>query len=211
MIRSKVNRGASGEPDGCYCSSHLKDRLLIDRVLNDDDDAKEEFVARYRKLIYSLLITGNLPVDEREDLFQQVFVHLWEQDYRRLRLWSGTERFAAWLSCIVKHLVADHWRNQARCNAIPCALADGNVESVEYLGMQRVYASHLTAVVGDALRRLSHSDKDLMIRRFYRGESYREMAAASQRTIGHLGVSLQRAEIRMRRLLIKEYPDFFSE
>jgi RNA polymerase sigma factor (sigma-70 family) len=205
------NKGITSEAYRASGMQHVSDRRLIDRMIEGDPEAKEEFVSRFRKFIYHLLIENGLSEEDREDLFQQVFVHLWEQDYRRIRQWKGTETFLAWLRYVVKNLISDHRRNGSSRREILCDLAPCIAEADENTQVQQFYVSQQSRAVTATLRRLSSYDAELVVRRFYYGQSYREMASAYRLTVGHLGVHLHRARNRLWRCLRREYPDLFCE
>jgi len=58
-------------------------------------------------------------------------------------------------------------------------------------------------VLNAAMGKLSERDRDLIHRRYYQEESYREIADALGLTVNHVGVALFRAESRLRLILKK--------
>jgi RNA polymerase sigma factor (sigma-70 family) len=54
-----------------------------------------------------------------------------------------------------------------------------------------------------ALQKLSDRDRDLIHRRYYLEESYREIGIALGMTVNHVGVALFRAESRLKVILEK--------
>jgi RNA polymerase sigma factor (sigma-70 family) len=54
-----------------------------------------------------------------------------------------------------------------------------------------------------ALENLRERDRELIHRRYYLDESYREIAEALGMTVNHVGVSLFRAESRLKNILLK--------
>jgi len=91
------------------------DRELVTRILRGDRRAQGQFVLRFERLIHRALHALYLSEQEREDLFQQVFLHLWEQDCRRLKQWQGRGggKFSSYLRVIVRRLVYDAQRHRA--------------------------------------------------------------------------------------------------
>jgi RNA polymerase sigma factor (sigma-70 family) len=61
---------------------------------------------------------GQIPADEQTDLRQQIFLHLIEDDCRRLRLYDQSKAsFKTWLHTVVEHEVSHylHRRKNAEC------------------------------------------------------------------------------------------------
>jgi RNA polymerase sigma factor (sigma-70 family) len=61
--------------------------------------------------------------------------------------------------------------------------------------------------IQQALEGLRQRDRDLICRRHYRGESYKEIAAGMGMTVAHVGVALARAEQRLKSAFSALYPD----
>jgi RNA polymerase sigma factor (sigma-70 family) len=58
-------------------------------------------------------------------------------------------------------------------------------------------------VLKAAMKKLSERDRDLIHRRYYLEESYREIAESLGITVNHVGVALFRAESRLKVILKK--------
>lgn len=185
----------------------MADQELICHLLTGDRAASGRFVRRFERLIHRQLHDLHVPLQDHEDLFQEVFLHLWEHDCRRLRLWQGRGRglFSSYLRVVIRRLICDVRR--ARAVPLPvedAALAGGEPEEdpESLLLSQEQQGAILQAVAG-----LRQRDRDLICRRYYRGESYKEMAAGMGLTVGHVGVALARAEQRLKAAFCASYPD----
>jgi len=207
-----------GRGDSARLQGIETDRRLIERVVNGEGRAREEFVARYRRVIYAVLNRYTLTADEREDLFQQVFVHLWDHQCLRLRQWQpdGTGRFSSFLCVVVGRLALDHFRSRRRftldatpvlsleeedCSSLVSALPDPH---------EQVCAAERRSILKQAIQRLPRRDSDLLQRRYYRQQTYGEIAEALGMTVGHMGVALQRAHTRLRKELCRDHAELFS-
>jgi len=185
----------------------MADQDLICHLLNGDRAASGRFVHRFERLIHRQLHDLHVPLQDHEDLFQEVFLHLWEHDCRRLRLWQGRGRglFSSYLRVVIRRLICD----VRRARAVPLlvedlALVGGEPEE----DPERLLLSQeQQSAVLQALDGLRQRDRDLIFRRHYRGESYKEMAAGMGLTVGHVGVALARAEQRLRDAFRACYPD----
>jgi RNA polymerase sigma factor (sigma-70 family) len=170
----------------------LDDARLVSRVLNREPGALEEFISQYRPFVYSILTRHlRLARDDADDLYQTFLVHMLSADMRRLRRWSGRFPLSSYLGRIVRNLAEDRRREQARV-VLP-ELEDVVVNVL--LDVER------RDIVGRALRQVSARDRELLRRRYYLDQSYAEIAEAMQITPTNVGVSLIRAERRLRKKL----------
>ncbi len=86
-------------------SDYASDQELITAVCAGSEQAADTFIIRYRPLATGLAI-GRFGFSETdaEDLFNQLIVMLWQNDFRVLRAWRKRGRFSTYLSVIVLHL-----------------------------------------------------------------------------------------------------------
>ena len=101
---------------------HFPDRVLVDRLLAGDPEAADHFVTRFSRLVWAVLVRDvGMVHPQGDDVFQELFLRLWEDDYRRLRNWPGEGDFAGYLVPIVRHLAIDHVRGRRpeRENPLP--------------------------------------------------------------------------------------------
>ncbi|MFK7984809.1 MAG: RNA polymerase sigma factor [Sandaracinaceae bacterium] len=83
-------------------------RVLLSRHANGDRDAFRQLVQAYAKPIYGILAGSGVPADERDDLFQEIFVKVHRAAGRRMP--TGPVR--PWLFTIAVNTVRDHLRRQ---------------------------------------------------------------------------------------------------
>jgi RNA polymerase sigma factor (sigma-70 family) len=194
------------------------DQRLITRVIQGEQQAQQEFVSRYQRLIYAVLSRYDLTADEREDLYQQVFVHLWERDCSRISQWKpdGAGRFSAFLCVIVSRLAVDHFRSRrGRGVETPVEIsieADGcrELSALDPDPYQQACRSEQGRILLHAMEKLSPRDRDLLLRRYYRQQTYAEIATALNITVNYVGVALLNAHRRLRKELCLTHPDLFA-
>lgn len=172
---------------------------LVARLLSGDPRALEQFVQTYRRFITSIVSRQpNLHSQDVDEVYQRFLLHIWEDGYRRLRPWSGTRSLRSYLGSIARNLARDYRRERRRNSenatarelaVIPAAEAKNDWGTV--------------AVLTSAVGKLSERDRDLIHRRYYLEESYREIADALGLTVNHVGVALFRAETRLKFILKK--------
>ena len=169
--------------------------LLVSRILEGDSGALDELISLYRSLIYAILVRHlNFPPDDADEIFQRFLVRIWENDFRRLRAWRRNAPLAAYIGKMVRNLAGDFRRERRRDTQID----DAGQSILDY--------SHLEAdrahVVEAALSELSDRDRELIYRRYYLGQTYREIADELGMTPNHAGVALSRAQLRLKQILV---------
>jgi len=98
-----------------------KEKTLIAGCLRSEKDAWDSFVRQYSNLVYHTIkktlslhhVEPN--ADLVEDLYQEFFVSLLRNDYKKLRQFSGVHgcSLASWLRVITTRLTIDFVRKQA--------------------------------------------------------------------------------------------------
>ncbi len=188
----------------------VDDRQLIDRVLAGDTRAADAFVTRFTRLVWAILIrqTG-VAVGQVEDVYQEVFVRLWEDDYRRIRNWSRDGDFAAYLAPIVRHLALDALRKNRGDRERPLPeheeagteliVGDPSPEELAHIGQRR-------ELLEEAFLRLSVQDNELYELRFVQELSYQDISGQLRITINNVGVRLTRLVERLKRSCLAELP-----
>ena len=178
----------------------MEDRALIARVLAGETPAADLMVSRFTRFVWAILVRQlGLPRDLAEDLFQEVFVRLWEDDYRRLRSWSGEGDFASYLAPIVRNLALDRLRVNPDRHERPLDSRDEwsgldgepDAEELAWIHEQR-------EILRRAVGGLSERDRELVRRRYEQELSYREIAGAMNMTVNHVGVALARLTERLK-------------
>ena len=141
----------------------------------------------------------NLRPEDAEEVFQRFLFHIWEDGFRRLREWSGQVSVAAYLAAIARNLARDYLRETRWSGG-----DDFPEASIE---MDPFEETIRRETIETALSDLSPRDRELIYRRHYLGQSHREISTSLHMTINNAGVALYRAESRLRKILLKKYPD----
>jgi len=176
---------------------------LVARLLSGDGCAMEQLAYSYRGFISSIFNRQPyLSPDDVEELYQRFLFHIWEDGYRRLRPWKGTRSLRAYLGVVARNLARDYRRERRRN---PCAeICHDTLAAPPDRGSVDSWRSEL---LKREIDNLSLRDRELIHRRYYREESYREIAEAMGITVNHVGVALLRAENRLRAVLQKHRAD----
>jgi RNA polymerase sigma-70 factor (ECF subfamily) len=99
-----------------------QEQSLIADCVRGDKAAWDSFVERYSKLVYHTIKTtasfrqAETPPGFADDLFQDVFLSLVQDDFAQLRRFRGDNgcTLASWLRMIAARRTVDHLRKQRR-------------------------------------------------------------------------------------------------
>ena len=178
------------------------DVALVHRVVTGDSEAADLFVARFTRLIWWVLIHEiRLDREPAGEVYQDVFVRLWRDNYRGLRNWTGEGDFASYLTPIVRHLAVDRLRGRhpERHEPLPDfdeaghepRAPEADVDEITWVEQQRRLLDRAVAV-------LDARDRRLYELRFVEERSYQEIGSALGITVGNVGVRISRLSDRLR-------------
>jgi RNA polymerase sigma factor (sigma-70 family) len=178
---------------------HEEEILLVERLMSGDTFALDQFVSAYRRFITAVLSRQtDLSFEDVQELYQRFLLHIWEDGYRRLRPWSGTRSLRAYLGAIARNLARDY-RRERRFDVNGA----GRIPDCVQLADDAATRSDRRKIVQAALSQMSVRDRELIHRRYYLEQSYRDIASSLEMTVNHVGVALLRAESRLGAILEK--------
>jgi RNA polymerase sigma-70 factor (ECF subfamily) len=182
------------------------DRALIHGVLAGDPRAADLFVTRFTRLVWWILIHQiRLRPEPAEEVYQDVFVHLWDDDYRRLRNWSGEGDFAAYLAPIVRHRALDSLRREQGRPLHETDDRSGSDQADDRPDPhERAWIEEQRCLVDEAVAALGEPDRRLYEFLFVQERSYREVSASLGITVNHVGVRRNRLVKRLREAITAE-------
>jgi RNA polymerase sigma-70 factor (ECF subfamily) len=189
-------------------TADVSDVVLIHRVVAGDSDAADLFVARFTRLVWWVLVHQvRLPTEPAGEVFQDVFVRLWQDNYRRLRNWSGEGDFAAYLVPIVRHMALDHVKGHLpeRYQRFPDSDEPGSEPEDPAPGAgELAWIEQQRELLEQAIAALDRHDRRLYELRFVEERSYREISVCLGITVNNVGVRLSRLVDRLRAAVSRE-------
>jgi len=186
------------------------DRHLIDCIRAGDPLAWEKCVQPFSDMVWRILRGSlHLSMDDAADAFQEIFLKLQENDFRRLRQWRGRAPLEAYLVVVVRRLARDYVRAQHHDKVVEGANPDPvdpapTPEEVALLAERQ-------QAVQTCRERLAARDRELLDLRYTLDLSYQTIAARMRMTVSNVGVALSRAEARIARCLRERYPSLFGD
>jgi RNA polymerase sigma-70 factor, ECF subfamily len=180
------------------------DRALLQRCLNHEPGAWNDFVDRFLGLIYhvihytSHLRSVPLRPEDVEDLAAEILLQIVARDYAVLRQFRGNSSLAGYLTVVARricvHELAEHAalrELQPKGNAPPVDIED-EAPPKSQAGSEDVEE------VLSLLRKLPARERDV-VRLFYlEGRSYEEISTELNIPVNSIGPVLARARKKMR-------------
>jgi RNA polymerase sigma-70 factor (ECF subfamily) len=174
------------------------DKSLLQRCLNHDAGAWNDFVDRYLSLIYHVihytahLRSVSLAPEDVEDLAAEVMMQLVANDYSVLRQFRGQSSLATYLTVVARRICAHELTRRKAIRDHIQALAEREERPKVEVGLESVEE------VQKLLRKLPSREREV-VRLFYlEGRSYEEISAELHVPVNTIGPVLSRARKRLR-------------
>lgn len=196
-----------------------EDRQLIDSILVGDPKAWEKVVRRFSDMVWRILLGRfRLSKDDAPDVFQEIFLALQKDDFRRIRQWRGEVPLDAYMAVVLSRLTQDTLRAMRRNAGVaqdPLPDSEGRDPSQElpYSGPDPLIVMELAErrhAVNTCRERLAPRDQELLKLRYELELQYRGIAGRLQITVNNVGVALGRAEERLRQCLRQNFRELFA-
>ena len=187
-------------------SGEGNEKQLVMRVVQGDHDAFEDLVHGYKGIVYGTLRRfRNLPKEDVDDLFQDVFQRLLDNNYAALRAWEG-RALAAYLKRITRNAAIDALRQRGHMEPIdPTELPEVPAEPETGPG-EGVLVHELRRMIDQAVRRLGDGDQAIIRMLYFEELSYLEIAERLSITTNAAGVRITRARGRLAQVISREFP-----
>jgi RNA polymerase sigma-70 factor (ECF subfamily) len=183
------------------------DRSLLQRCLNHEPGAWNDFVDRFLGLIYHVIHhTGHLrsaPLrpEDTEDLAAEVLLQIVEKDYHVLRQFRGQSSLATYLTVISRRIcVHELARRMAAREVQPRADGQETVPPEEpeeppkaELGLESLEE------VQKLLSKLPSKDREIVRLYYLEGRTYEEISTELNVAVNSIGPILSRARKRLRK------------
>jgi RNA polymerase sigma-70 factor (ECF subfamily) len=175
----------------------LEERTWLPRHCRGDRSAFPALLEAYRRPVYSYLVRSGVAADDRDDVFQSIFlkVHAAAASYQPGR------PLAPWIFTIAANTVRNHRRGQRGANSWaahhePQELADPNP------GPERVVqAREAVAMLERAMAALPFAQREALVLSVVTGLRQREVAEALDLPLNTVKTHLRRARLALPKAL----------
>ena len=129
-------------------AAETEEAILLVRHREGDPEAFAELVHAYRRVVYSHLSRSSVPLEDRDDLFQEIFLKL----HRSAETYDESRSLQPWLFTLVANTVRNNFRKQ-RVRQLVSAKTPGDQKEIDTMADPRPSASD-EAVSRQRARRL---------------------------------------------------------
>ena len=180
----------------------LADDELVKLFARGDNKAFDTLLKRHQTRVFSYIYSIVKNRDVADDLFQETFVKaittIKQQRY------SESGKFSAWISRIAHNLIIDYYRQEKSENLVSADdgevdvlnrkdLADINIEDV-------LVSEQIHADVRRIIEALPENQREVLLMRYYRDMSFKEIAEATKVSINTALGRMRYAIMNMRRI-----------
>lgn len=180
----------------------LTDDKLVAAYISGDNEAFDTLLRRHQNRVYAYIYSIVKNRDVANDLFQETFVKAITT--LRQGRYNETGKFSAWISRIAHNLIIDFYRQEKSEN-----LMSADQEEVDILNRKDLSDINIEDVmvneqIHEDVRRiieaLPDNQKEVLVMRYYRDMSFKEIAEATKVSINTALGRMRYALINMRRI-----------
>lgn len=169
------------------------DEELVMKYSAGDNSAFDTLLSRYQQKLYSYILFQVHDRDVADDIFQETFVKAIVTIRQGRYVESG--RFSAWLTRIAHNMIIDKFRQERSNNVVSNDAGDldlfNNASLSDITIEMKMITEQSLCDVKRLLAELPENQREVIVMRFYRNLSFKEIAEAT-------GVSINTALGRMR-------------
>lgn len=192
-------------------AQELADRELVDRLVRGDGQAADKFVRLHKHLVMrELKRFRNLSPETHDDLFQEIFAKLFEDECRILGQWRGNSNFAAYLKRIVRNICIDHLRALERLPPTE-PVGEDEDELADRDGSndpeREAQLNELRKLMRLAIQSLAPPDQEILTLIVIKESSYEQVAELIGISRNAAGVRLFEAKKRLRKIIEQSHPE----
>ena len=178
--------------------SKLSDEELVVLYSEGNNKAFDILLTRYKNRIYSYIFYTVKDNDLTEDIFQETFVKVITTIKQGRNIEAG--KFSSWVTRIAHNLIIDHYRQERNENLVSNDDSEEkDIFNRKELSEGTIEDSLITRQIHADIRRLvaalPDNQREVLIMRYYKNMSFKEIADATQ-------VSINTALGRMRYALL---------
>lgn len=180
----------------------LSDDKLVNLYANGNNDAFDLLLARYqdRLFCYIMQLIGNRAL--ADDIFQETFVKAIVTI--RQGNYTASGKFGAWLLRIARNLIIDHFRQEKAEGVV--STDDGEIDILNRKELSDctieddIIDIQIRDDVRALVRQLPPQQRQVLVMRFYKGLSFKEIADITNVSINTALGRMRYAILNLRRL-----------
>ena len=179
---------------------------LVNLVLSGNKKSEREFYNLAERLIWGALTKfSQLTHEDQEDLFQSVWLKLYADDKRRIKMWNEKSKFSTFLYSITTNSVLDYLRGKVPQNQNKFIHDNENSRETvldSIIGETNPYDKELDPITLQyALNKLNSDEKEIITLHYFNGVKEREIADKLGKSINTISSKKSRALKKIRLIL----------
>lgn len=180
----------------------LTDDQLVETYAKGNNEAFDELLSRHQSRVFSYILHIVKNRDLAEDIFQETFVKA-IMTIKQGR-YSGNGKFAAWITRIAHNLVIDYYRQEKSENTVSTDEEETNFLNRKDLCEDNIEDAMVVEQIHKDVKRiveaLPESQREVLVMRYYRNMSFKEIADATNVSINTALGRMRYAIMNMRRI-----------
>lgn len=180
----------------------LADDQLVSAYAKGDNSAFDELLSRHQSRLYSYILHIVKDEDLANDLFQETFVKA-IMTIKQNR-YNEAGKFSAWISRIAHNLIIDYFRQEKSENTVSADDEDANLLNRKDLCDDNIedmlVVDQIHADVKRLVDALPDSQREVLVMRYYKDMSFKEIAEATNVSINTALGRMRYAILNMRRI-----------
>jgi RNA polymerase sigma-70 factor (ECF subfamily) len=180
------------------------DRTLLQRCLNHQPGAWNDFVDRFLGLIYHVishtahLRSTPLRPEDTEDLAAEILLQLVANDYAVLRQFKGNSSLATYLAVIARRICVHELARRAAAHEVQRKDNGRSLPEPEEPPRAQVGLENLEEV-DKLLNKLSGKEREVVRLYYLEGRTYEEISTELNVPVNTIGPTLSRARKKLRK------------
>lgn len=180
----------------------LTDEQLVADYAKGNNEAFDALLKRHQSRVFSYIFHIVKNKDLADDIFQETFV----KAIMTIKQGRYTEngKFSAWISRIAHNLIIDYYRQEKSENTVSADEEETNLLNRRDLCEENIEFRLVTDQIHEDVRRivmaLPESQREVLVMRYYRDMSFKEIADATNVSINTALGRMRYAILNMRRI-----------
>ena len=180
----------------------LTDDQLVADYAKGNNEAFDVLLKRHQARVFSYILHIVKNRDVADDIFQETFVKA-IMTIKQGR-YTETGKFSAWISRIAHNLIIDYYRQEKSENTVSTDDDDTDMLNRRDLCEENIEHHLITEKIHKDVRRivmaLPDSQREVLLMRYYRNMSFKEIADATNVSINTALGRMRYAILNMRRI-----------